>query len=182
MRLSSTPGASILLVEDDPDTARVITELLESRGHRVRRAESGAAARALAEELMPDLVLLDLILPDVDGLVLCTELRERVDMPVIICSGTQRQRDAVLGMKICADDFVAKPFDLDELAVRVLGRLAWGYWDRGLGRAVDTHLSHVRGKLERLAGEEAPAIVCVRGVGYSIVPRETAEADARAAS
>jgi two-component system response regulator MtrA len=117
-RLSSKP-AVILLVEDDPVLAEMLRERLVSRGHTVWHAASGAEADAIGGEIRPDLAIVDLVLPDVNGLVLCASLRERWPIPIIICTGSTRPEDAVLGFKLGADDFVRKPFSTDELEARV---------------------------------------------------------------
>jgi len=113
------PRATILIVEDDAAIAQMVVELLEADGYRVWSADSGRAAKAKVEEIRPDLVILDLVLPDVDGLVLCTDLKAQYDLPIIICSATTRKRDAILGLRLGADDFVAKPFDAYDLEARV---------------------------------------------------------------
>jgi DNA-binding response OmpR family regulator len=110
---------TILLVEDDPDTARSLTKALESGGYRVTAVDTGQEARSIIEHVRPDLILLDLMLPDTDGLVLTTALKTLTNAPIIICSARQEQVDRVLGLKLGADDFVAKPFDLDELEARI---------------------------------------------------------------
>jgi DNA-binding response OmpR family regulator len=110
---------TILLVEDDPDTARSLSKALESGGYRVTAVDTGAEARSIIEHVRPDLILLDLMLPDTDGLVLTTALKTLTRAPIIICSARQEQVDRVLGLKLGADDFVAKPFDLDELEARI---------------------------------------------------------------
>jgi DNA-binding response OmpR family regulator len=110
---------TILLVEDDPDTARSLTKALETSGYRVTPVDTGAEARSILEHVRPDLILLDLMLPDTDGLVLTTALKTLTRAPIIICSARQEQVDRVLGLKLGADDFVAKPFDLDELEARI---------------------------------------------------------------
>jgi DNA-binding response OmpR family regulator len=110
---------TILLVEDDPDTARSLSKALESSGYRVTAVDTGAEARSIIEHVHPDLILLDLMLPDTDGLVLTTALKILTNAPIIICSARQEQVDRVLGLKLGADDFVAKPFDLDELEARI---------------------------------------------------------------
>ena len=110
---------TILLVEDDPDTARSLSRALESSGYRVTAVDTGAEARSIIEHVHPDLILLDLMLPDTDGLVLTTALKTLTNAPIIICSARQEQVDRVLGLKLGADDFVAKPFDLDELEARI---------------------------------------------------------------
>jgi DNA-binding response OmpR family regulator len=73
----------------------------------------------LIEEHQPDLVLLDIMLPDNDGLVLCSELRSRWSIPVVLLSGTQRRSDPVIGLRLGADDFIAKPYDTSELLARL---------------------------------------------------------------
>jgi DNA-binding response OmpR family regulator len=110
---------TILIVEDDPDTARSLSRALESSGYRVTAVETGNEARSIVERLEPDLILLDLMLPDTDGLVLTTALKQLTNAPIIICSARHQQVDRVLGLKLGADDFVAKPFDLDELEARI---------------------------------------------------------------
>jgi DNA-binding response OmpR family regulator len=112
-------GETILLVEDDPDTARSLSRALESSGYRVTIVDTGSEARSIIEHVRPDLILLDLMLPDTDGLVLTTALKTLTKAPIIICSARQEQVDRVLGLKLGADDFVAKPFDLDELEARI---------------------------------------------------------------
>ncbi|MBV9326536.1 MAG: response regulator transcription factor [Chloroflexi bacterium] len=114
------PGATtIMLVEDDHVVAQTLTDALESSGYRVWLAETGADARTLLEQTRPDLIILDLMLPDVDGLVLCSGLKAIADVPIVICSATPQKRDAILGLKLGADDFISKPFDIYELEARV---------------------------------------------------------------
>ena len=110
---------SILLVEDDPGVAMTLTDVLESEGYDVTHAPDGGTAKSKLDEVNPDLIILDLMLPDSDGLVLCSDLKSRSNASIIICSATSRKRDAVLGFKLGADDFVAKPFHVDELLTRV---------------------------------------------------------------
>jgi DNA-binding response OmpR family regulator len=109
----------ILLAEDDLALAEMLRDRLSARGYRVWLAESGAAAEALADEVSPDLIIVDLILPDTNGLVLCANLRERFASPIIICTASRRPEDPVLGLKLGADDFVPKPFSSDELEARI---------------------------------------------------------------
>src|SRR5437870_1666417 len=108
-----------MLVEDDHAVAQTLIDALESSSYRVWLAETGADARTLLEQTRPDLIILDLMLPDVDGLVLCSGLKAIADVPIVICSATPQKRDAILGLKLGADDFIAKPFDIYELEARV---------------------------------------------------------------
>jgi DNA-binding response OmpR family regulator len=111
--------AMILLVEDDSEMARSLSKALESSGYRVTTVGTGSEARSIIEQVRPDLILLDLMLPDTDGLVLTTAFKTLTDAPIIICSARQEQLDRVLGLKLGADDFIAKPFELDELEARI---------------------------------------------------------------
>jgi DNA-binding response OmpR family regulator len=113
------PNGTILIVEDDPLVARSLGKALEAMGYQVTAVETGAEARVAIEEIHPDLIFLDLMLPDTDGLVLTSTFKALTDAPIIICSARHQQVDRVLGLKMGADDFVAKPFDLDEIEARV---------------------------------------------------------------
>ncbi|HTD77807.1 MAG TPA: response regulator transcription factor [Chloroflexota bacterium] len=111
--------ASVLVVEDDPDVARGLMESLEYADYRVWHAIDGRDARAQIDRARPDLIMLDLMLPDVDGLVLCSLLKSLADVPIIVCSGTSRRSDPILALKLGADDFVRKPYDLEDLLARI---------------------------------------------------------------
>jgi DNA-binding response OmpR family regulator len=128
----------------------MLTDVLESTGYGVSIATTGAAARAHVEQHTPDLIILDLVLPDEDGLVLCSVLKNMANVPILICSGTQRRRDAFLSLKLGADDFIAKPFDVYDLLARVevlLRRAAQhhgieGITQRGPIRIGDLQIDH----------------------------------------
>ncbi len=111
--------ATILVVEDDPVTARALVEVLELADYRVWHAADGHEARGFLERARPDMILLDLLLPDVDGLVLCSTLKSAADVPIVICSASARRSDPVLSLKLGADDFVRKPYQVDDLLARV---------------------------------------------------------------
>jgi DNA-binding response OmpR family regulator len=116
---SPNTSPTILLAEDDPIVARLLVDVLTAKGYCVRHATNGAEAEAMVGEVRPDLIVLDLMLPDTNGLVLCANLRRAPNVPIIICSGTKRKDDPVLGLKLGADDFVAKPFSIHELLARI---------------------------------------------------------------
>lgn len=111
--------ASILVVEDDPVLAHTLVDVLELSGYRVWHAADGQEARIYIERARPDLILLDLVLPDIDGLVFCSLLKGIVDVPIIVCSGSSRRSDPVLALKLGADDFVRKPFEVEALLARI---------------------------------------------------------------
>jgi DNA-binding response OmpR family regulator len=110
---------TIFVVEDDPDMSGMLSKALEASGYRVLIASTGGDARALFGEAKPDLIILDLMLPDADGLFLTASFRTLTSAPIIICSARQGQIDRVLGLKLGAAEFVTKPFELDELEARV---------------------------------------------------------------
>lgn len=119
-------AACILVVEDDATTADVLFEALRADGHDVVLASDGEQAIDGLSAAQPDLVVLDLMLPDTDGLVLCGRIRQLSAVPIILCTGTPRRRDAVLGFRLGADDFVRKPVDVLELQERVRALLRRG--------------------------------------------------------
>ena len=111
--------ATIFVVEDDPVLRGTLSKALEASGYRVLVAATGADARVLFSALQPDLIMLDLNLPDADGLNLTASFRTLTSAPILICSARQGQIDRVLALKLGAADFLAKPFELDELESRV---------------------------------------------------------------
>jgi two-component system response regulator MprA len=117
--------ARILIVEDDRIIADGLSRALAGEGYEVVVARDGEAALALANAQRPDLVLLDLMMPTMNGFEVTTELRRGGDaVPIIVVSARTDTRAKVRGLDLGADDFVAKPFDLDELLARVRRRLA----------------------------------------------------------
>ena len=117
--LEHTRTTTILLAEDDPDVAGMLVDLLQAKGYVVSHAANGAQAEALAADVAPDLVIVDLLLPDANGLVLCADLKQRTGAPVVVCSGSKRRDDPVLSFKLGADDFISKPFAPAELLAGV---------------------------------------------------------------
>lgn len=106
----------ILIVEDEDAIAQPLADGLRREGFEVDRVATGGAALEAPE---PDLVLLDLRLPDVDGLDVCRELRARSDVPIIVVTAKSEEVDRVVGLEVGADDYVVKPFGLRELIARI---------------------------------------------------------------
>ncbi|MFG2717704.1 response regulator transcription factor [Streptomyces sp. NPDC048416] len=109
----------ILVVDDDPTVAEVVTGYLERAGHAVDLAADGPAALRAAARRRPDLVVLDLMLPGMDGLEVCRRLRADAPVPVIMLTARGDEDDRILGLEIGADDYVTKPFSPRELVLRV---------------------------------------------------------------
>ena len=119
MRDTPRRSPNILLIEDDAALASMLSETLQARGYGVWLAGSAAEAEAALEQVRPDVILLDLMLPDRNGLIMCARLKARAGAPVIICSATKRKDDAAIGLQLGADDFLRKPFSVDELQERI---------------------------------------------------------------
>jgi len=111
--------AKILIIEDDPNILRALHILLEEEGYRVVTAATLGDGRKKTEAETPDLVLLDLMLPDGDGLDYCREYHQRSAMPIIIVSAKGEEVDKVVGLEIGADDYLTKPFSKRELLARI---------------------------------------------------------------
>jgi DNA-binding response OmpR family regulator len=117
-------GSDILLVEDDEDIGDELVEALTSHGHRARLAPGGAQALSAAVAAPPDLVLLDLGLPDIDGVVLCRRLRAAVpDGIIVVLTARTSEFDVVAALDAGADDYLTKPFRLTELMARIRAHL-----------------------------------------------------------
>jgi DNA-binding response OmpR family regulator len=110
---------TVLVVDDEPIVREVVVRYLRREGFRTLEAADGGHARALLESETPSLVVLDLMLPDVDGLQLCRWIRERSDLPVIMLTARGEEADRIVGLELGADDYVTKPFSPRELAARV---------------------------------------------------------------
>src|SRR5690349_6747998 len=110
----------ILIVEDDPSMTRMLRDNLVFEGFEVRCLSNGTEALNAVRSFAPDLVLLDIMLPGIDGFQICAAIGEGVThTPVIILSARGESADKIKGLKLGADDYVAKPFNLDELLARV---------------------------------------------------------------
>ncbi len=117
-------GARILVVEDDEPIGRGLRQVLQHQGHEVAWVRTGTDALAEAQNGPPDLVLLDLGLPDIDGLDVCREIRRtRPDTTIVMLTARVSEIDVVVGLDAGADDYVTKPFRLGELAARVRAHL-----------------------------------------------------------
>ncbi len=108
-----------LVVDDDPQIRKLIRVNLEPRGFAVREAADGSQAIRLVESGEPDLLLLDLVMPGVDGIEVCEWVRERSDIPIIVLSARDEEELKVRALDAGADDYVSKPFGYEELLARV---------------------------------------------------------------
>lgn len=112
-------GNMILVVEDDERTSRLERFVLEEEGYSVPCAGSGEEALEILPTAAPSLILLDIMLPDMDGFTTCQKIREYSQVPIITVTAEGREEDKIHGLEMSADDYITKPFSIHELAARV---------------------------------------------------------------
>ncbi|HEY4712260.1 MAG TPA: response regulator transcription factor [Dehalococcoidia bacterium] len=112
-------GKKVLVVDDDVKTVELVRLYLDREGYQVLTAYDGVEALRLARESSPDLIVLDLMLPDIDGLEVCRTLRHESDVPIIMLTAKTTDQDKLTGLDLGADDYVTKPFSPKELAARI---------------------------------------------------------------
>ncbi len=156
------PSGNVLVVDDEPMVREVLTTYLERDGYRVTGAADGAAAMEVLERSPPDLVILDLMLPKVDGLSVLAHLRRTADVPVIVLTARGEEPDRVLGLELGADDYVVKPFSPRELMARVRMVLR-----RSQPAGTDIRITH-----GDLVIDGASRVVTLAGKSVVLTPRE----------
>ena len=109
----------ILVVDDEQKIVKIARDYLEKNGYRVQSAGDGISALATARHEKPDLIILDLMLPGMDGLDVCRTLRRESDVPIIMLTARTEETDRLIGLEIGADDYISKPFSPRELVARV---------------------------------------------------------------
>lgn len=171
------PKISILLIEDDKNTCSFMIASLTRNGYHVTPAYSGKEGLSLAAANCPDVILLDLCLPDVDGCDVLTSLRHWNDSPVIVISARETEHDKVQALDLGADDYITKPFSTNELMARIRACLrhrnngASGKTYHALGLKIDfetrivsldgeiIHLTHVEYQLLSLLARHAGCVL-----------------------
>jgi two-component system KDP operon response regulator KdpE len=157
-------GARILVVDDEVHMLRLLRRTLEAQGYAVKAVESGEAALVVSAPHAPDLVLLDLMLPDLDGLEVVRHLRERLDVPIIILSARGEERKKIEALDLGADDYLTKPFGTGELLARI--RVA-------LRHAAGSHRGSVM-RIGDLALDVERRLVTRAGAPIHLTPKEYA--------
>jgi two-component system response regulator VicR len=109
----------MLIIEDEQDISRIIKDYLLKQGFEAAIAHNGGDGLRILDMLQPDFIILDLTLPDMDGIDLCRQIRERSAVPILILSARSSDTDKVLGLGFGADDYMTKPFSLSELLARI---------------------------------------------------------------
>lgn len=169
--------AAVLLVEDDVDMCQLLRGHLEASGYVVYQAFDGPTALTLAGQHRPQLVILDWMLPGMDGLEVCRQLRRHYLMPIMMLTARGEEIDRVLGLEVGADDYLVKPFSLRELLARVRALLrrveldSQGSHEVGAapGAASDGEAPIVRGELRIDAASHAATLA---GAPLDLTPRE----------
>lgn len=134
---------TILVVDDEPKIVKLARDYLEQSGFRVVAAEDGQMALTVARHERPDLVVLDLNLPSMDGLSVCRVLRRESEVPIIMLTARVEETDRLIGLELGADDYITKPFSPRELVARVravLRRVQGGVHQPGVVRAGDLEI------------------------------------------
>lgn len=123
--INSSPP-SILIIDDDPLVRRTVARALSAQGYLVNEASTGADGLQLALQHPPDLILLDLIMPGLDGFQVCSRLRQNpltVNIPIVMLTALDQTESIVRGLQVGADDYITKPFDVEELQTRIQAHL-----------------------------------------------------------
>jgi DNA-binding response OmpR family regulator len=193
--MASADAQTVLVVEDEASIASFVAMYLRNAGYDVKVAPTGRDALTLADSQSPALIVLDLMLPDIDGIEVCRRLRQHSDVPILMLTARDEDVDKIVGLEVGADDYLTKPFNPRELVARVKSILrrstperkqakttqirhgqllerVWGYTFAGDTRTVDVHIRQLRRKL----GDASP-IVTVWGVGYKAAPAKDASKD-----
>src|SRR5881275_1003114 len=123
MMTITTEKSRVLVVDDEPQITRVLKTVLTSQGYQVRTASEGEAALASFNEWRPELVITDLYMPHMDGIELCRRIRAQSTVPIIVLSVKGEEKTKVEALDSGADDYVTKPFGIDELLARVRAAL-----------------------------------------------------------
>lgn len=163
MILTMTDTEKILVVDDEPMVREVVAAYLQREGFDVDEASTGTRALVSIQESPPDLVVLDVMLPEVDGLSVLTEIRRRGDIPVILLTARTEEPDRVLGLELGADDYVVKPFSPRELVARVRSVLR---------RAAPTVVSTDVLEFAELRIDQQARVVSLSGNPIEMTPKE----------
>ena len=174
----------ILIVDDDENIAELISLYLTKECFDTMMVHDGEDALSAFDSYSPNLVLLDLMLPGIDGYQVCREIRSKSNVPIIMLSAKGEVFDKVLGLELGADDYIIKPFDAKELVARVkelellyfmasspnqvftreqLLDQIWGYEYVGDTRTVDVHIKRIR---EKIKNHDTWGLATVWGIGY----------------
>src|SRR5438128_1522603 len=161
--------ATILVVEDERELNTLIRRHLEDDGHRVAQAHDGPSALLIADQERPDLVILDWMLPGLDGLEVCRRLRPQSIVPILMLTARAEEVDRVLGLEVGADDYLTKPFSIRELLARVRALLRRVDLMRDAGAPESSQSVVIDGPLRIDVGEH---VASIDGRTVDLTPKE----------
>ena len=172
----------ILVVEDEKSISDIIRYNLEKEGFSVYTAYDGEEALAKQSEVDPDLILLDVMLPKMDGFTVCKKVREKSAVPIIILTAKEEEVDKVLGLELGADDYIVKPFDAKEVTARIKAVLrrssAKEEENKGVYDFDNLHLDmnryelKVKGKVVEAPPKELELLACLAGHPNRVYTRD----------
>ena len=161
----------ILVVEDDPTLQETLTYNLKRQGYQVETAGDGHTAVELADQTQPDLVILDVMLPVLDGFEVCRLIRKKSNVPVLMLTARDDEFDRVLGLEIGADDYLTKPFSMREFLARVKAQLRRVRLDREDGELQDSSIAD-RLEFSNLVIDLSRHEAILEGKTLSLKPKE----------
>ena len=161
----------ILVVDDEPSVTDLLAYNLRKALYDVRVAADGQAGLRLAAEFQPDLILLDLMIPEVDGLDVCRELRKTSNVPVIMITARGEEIDRVIGLELGADDYVTKPFSVRELMARIKAVLRRAQNDNTEPSTIISGAGNLRMDVERRAVTVAEIAIELTRLEFDLLHR-----------
>jgi DNA-binding response OmpR family regulator len=176
----SGKGSKILVIDDDPEIAKLLTIILKSQGFVIYHAIDGKEGLKRVYELHPDLVILDVMMPEINGWDVCTRIRELSDVPILMLTARSAESDLLRGFVLGADDYLKKPFSKAELEARVRALLRRKknhngnseishYADQILHINLETQAVELEGKALNLSVTEYSLLAClVRNMGRTV--------------
>jgi DNA-binding response OmpR family regulator len=176
----SNKGARVLVIDDDPDIAKLLTVILQPHGFVITQACDGKEGLKSAYDLHPDLIILDVMMPEINGWDVCTRLRELSDVPILMLTARSAESDLIRGFGLGADDYLKKPFSKAELEARVRALLRRKknhngrsdirhYTDKVLNIDLEAQTVELEGKVLDLSVTEFGLLAClVRNMGRTV--------------
>lgn len=163
------PPPAVLIIEDEETLSRAVAYSLGREGYTTFAAKDGAEGLTMAKQHAPDLVILDLMLPKVDGLEVCRTLRRETSLPILMLTAKAEEVDKIVGLELGADDYMTKPFSMRELMARVKALLRRVELDKRAAKvSPGTEVLHGNG----LSLDPATRQVSVRGKSIALRPKE----------
>ena len=159
----------ILLVDDDRFITGPLTDSLEQNGYQVSIAANGKRGLELAASTQPDLVVLDIMMPEVDGWSVCRQLRERSNVPILMLTALGDEVDRILGLELGADDYLTKPFSTRELLARIKAMLRRVELDRSVSPDSILEVGDVRADLNSYQVTKKGAVLNLRHKEYELL-------------